>query len=84
MLARHATTEDLPDVAEALARDQAQALMELLLDRRDALLAAALDEVLAQHRDEAIDIAVVYGSRHMPALTRYLVTKHGFRPCEAE
>ena len=84
MLARHAATEDLPDPAEIMFRDKAQALTELLLDRRDALLAAALDEVLAQHGDEAIDIAVVYGAEHMPALTRYLGARYGFRPREAE
>jgi pheromone shutdown protein TraB len=67
-----------------MLRDKAQALAELLLDQRDALLAAALDEVLVQHRDEAVDIAVIYGAGHMPALTRYLMAKYGFRPREAE
>jgi len=84
MLARYAAAEDLPDAAEVMLRDQAGALTELLLDRRDALLAAALDEVLVQHRDETIDIAVVYGAGHMPGLTRYLVAKYEFRPREAE
>lgn len=84
MLARYAAVEDLPDATEVMLRDKAQELAELLLDRRDALLAAALDQVLAQHGDEAIAIAVVYGAGHMPALTRYLVAKYGFRPREAE
>ena len=84
MLARYAATEDLPDEASVMMRDTAPALTELLLDQRDALLSAALDEVLVQHRDEAIDIAVVYGARHMPALTRYLAAKYGFRPRTAE
>jgi hypothetical protein len=85
MLARYAATEDLPDVAEIMVRDKAQALTELLLDRRDALLATALDDVLVQYADEPVDIAVVvYGAGHMPALTRYLVAKHGFRPREVE
>jgi hypothetical protein len=84
MLARHAATEDLPDAAEVMLRDKAQALTELLLDQRDALLAAALDEVLLQHRDEVIDIAVVYGAGHMPGLTRYLAARYGFRPRMAE
>lgn len=84
MLARYAAAEDLPDAAEIMLRDKAQALTELILDRRDALLAAALDEVLARPGDEATDIAVVYGAGHMPALTRYLVAKYGFRPREAE
>lgn len=84
MLARYAAVEDLPDATEVMLRDKAQALAELLLDRRDALLAATLDQVLAQHGDEAVAIAVVYGAGHMPALTRYLVAKYGFRPREAE
>jgi hypothetical protein len=84
MMARYAAAEDMPDAVEIMLRDKAQALTELLLDRRDALLAAALDEVLVQHGDEAIDIAVVYGAGHMAALTRYLVAKYGFRPREAE
>jgi hypothetical protein len=84
MLARYAATEDLPDAAEIMVRDKAQALTELLLDRRDALLATALDDVLVQYADEPVDIAVVYGAGHMPALTRYLVAKYGFRPREAE
>jgi hypothetical protein len=84
MLARHAAIEDLPDATDVILRDKAQALTELLLDQRDALLAAALDEVLVQHRNESIDIAVVYGAGHMPGLTRYLAGKYGYRPRTAE
>ena len=84
MLARHAAAEDLPDAAEVMLRDKARALTDLLLDQRDALLAVALDEVLLRHRDEAMDIAVVYGAGHMPGLTRYLAARYGFRPRMAE
>jgi pheromone shutdown protein TraB len=84
MLARYAATEDLPDAAAVMLRHAAPALTELLLDRRDAMLAAALDEVLARPGETAVDIAVVYGAAHMPALTRYLLRKHAFRPQQAE
>lgn len=84
MMARYAATEDLPDAVDLMLRDNAKELTELLLDRRDALLAAALDEVLAARLDEAIDIAVVYGAEHMRALTRYLAARYGFRPRSAE
>jgi hypothetical protein len=84
MLARYAAVEDLPGAAEVIMRERTEALTDLLLDRRDALLAAALDEILEQRRDEALDIAVVYGAAHMPALTRYLLARYGFRPREAE
>ena len=84
MLARHAAVEDLPDADDIMMRDQARELTELLLDRRDALLAAALDEVLVARPEDACDIAVVYGAAHMPSLTRYLAAKYGFRPRSAE
>lgn len=84
MLARHAAAADLPDAGDALLRDHSPALLDLLLDQRDALLATALDQVLAQHPEEAIDIAVVYGAAHLPAVTRYLLARHGFRPRAAE
>lgn len=58
--------------------------IDLLLNQRDALLAAALDEVLATREHQAIDIAVVYGAAHMRALTGYLAARHGFRPRTAE
>ncbi len=70
--------------AEQTMDDQARELTELLLDRRDALLAAALDEVLGARSNEAIDVAVVYGAAHMRALTRYLGARYGFRPRSAE
>jgi hypothetical protein len=83
MLARYAATEDLPDAADVMLRHAAPALTELL-DRRDAMLAAALDEVLARPGETAVDIAVVYGAAHLPALTRYLRQRHAFRPQHAE
>jgi hypothetical protein len=84
MMARYAAADDLPDADELMLRDHAQALTELFLDQRDALVSAALDQVLAQRQEEAVDIAVVYGAAHMPAVTRYLLTSYGFRPREAE
>ncbi len=84
VMARFAAAEDLPDAVDLMMRDATRELTELLLDRRDALLAAALDEVLAARQDEAIEIAVVYGAAHMRALTRYLAARHGFRPRSAE
>jgi hypothetical protein len=84
MIARYAATDDLPEPNEVLIWDKAPELNELLVGQRDALLAAALDRVLDQHQDEAIEIAVVYGAGHMPGLIRYLTAKHQYRPREAE
>ncbi len=84
MLARYAAVEDLPDTGQVMVRDSAPALAELLLDQRDALLAAALGQVLARRPEQAVDVAVVYGAGHMPAVTRYLLDRYGFRPRAAE
>src|ERR1700733_1021258 len=83
-LARFAAAEDLPDPALVMLRDRAPGLMRLPLDDRDAQLAAALDQVLARTSDEPADIAVVYGAAHMPALTRHLQSRYGFRPRAAD
>ena len=83
-LARFAAAEDLPDPALVMLRDRAPGLMRLLLDDRDAQLAAALDQVLARTSDGPADIAVVYGAAHMPALTRHLQSRYGFRPRAAD
>jgi pheromone shutdown protein TraB len=83
-LARFAAAEDLPDPALVMLRDRAPGLMRLLLNDRDAQLAAALDQVLARTSDEPADIAVVYGAAHMPALTRHLQSRYGFRPRAAD
>lgn len=84
ILARYAATEDLPGDADIILRDKAQALTELILDRRDALLGAALDEILARPGGETARIAVVYGAGHMAALTRYLYARYGYRARHAE
>jgi hypothetical protein len=83
MLSKYAAVEDLPDAATTMRADRAQALTELLLDRRDTLLAASLD-VLDRHRGEDVDIAVVYGAAHLPALVRYLLARYGYRARTAE
>lgn len=86
-LARYAAAEDLPGDVDIVLRDKTQALTELLLDRRDALLAAALDEILARadtREGASRDVAVVYGAAHMAAVTRYLLARYGYRARRAE
>jgi hypothetical protein len=31
-----------------------------------------------------MDVAVVYGAKHMPAVARYLLAAYGYRPRDAE
>ncbi|MEV6517645.1 hypothetical protein AB0M37_17890 [Micromonospora chalcea] len=51
---------------------------------RDERLLAALSEVIRTRSAERIDVAVVYGARHVPAIVRGLFELHGYRPRGAE
>ncbi|MFI6265843.1 hypothetical protein [Micromonospora sp. NPDC051006] len=47
-------------------------------------LLAALSELIRTRSSEPIDVAVVYGAGHVPAIVRGLVDRHGYRPRTAE
>ncbi|MFD7003995.1 hypothetical protein ACFWA5_49185 [Streptomyces mirabilis] len=51
---------------------------------RDLLLAEALRALQERHEMDDLEIAVVYGARHMPAVVRHLATVYGHRPMGAE
>jgi hypothetical protein len=84
MLSRYASAEDLPSLPESLTRERASELMELLIDRRDRLVAGALDRLCAEESDQPCDVAVVYGAAHMTGIIRHLHARHGYRPSNAE
>lgn len=83
-LSRYLATDDLPTHLEEQARQAASNLTELILDHRDALLMDCLASVHQARKTEDIDVAVVYGAGHMPALTRQLLRRYGYRPHTAE
>jgi hypothetical protein len=83
-LSRHLGTEDLPDLVDARTRQVLPQLTELILDRRDALLADCLATIHDVHRGETYEVAVVYGARHMPAISGELNRRYGYRPRTAE
>ena len=83
-LSRYLDTDDLPTYMEDQARQVAPQLTELILTHRDALLVDSLTTIHQQRQAEAIDVAVVYGAGHMPALTRELYRRHAYRPSSAE
>jgi hypothetical protein len=84
LLSRYLVAEDLPDLADGLAREHAPDLTELVVDKRDALLLAALDAIHAERSAEPIAVAVLYGARHMPAVAHQLLARYGYRPRAAE
>ncbi|WP_328476332.1 hypothetical protein OHA21_21620 [Actinoplanes sp. NBC_00393] len=52
----------------------------IMLDERDELLTAAITTLHTERADEPIEIAIVYGAAHMPAVVRTLTGGLGYRP----
>lgn len=82
--ARHWNVEDLPGRAEDRMREKAPEATGVILDYRDARLVRALAAIHDDRHDEPIAVAVVYGAGHMPAVTRQLFARFGYRPRTAE
>lgn len=57
---------------------------EVIVDHRDALLLDALSEIHEARCTESIDVAVVYGAGHMPAVVHGLRKRHGYRARRAD
>ncbi|WP_433043664.1 hypothetical protein [Dactylosporangium sp. CS-033363] len=55
-------------------------LNRTLLIERDKSLAAALTKLHTERASEDIEVAVVYGAAHMPAVVRTLAGRLGYRP----
>ncbi|MDX6315248.1 MAG: hypothetical protein QOF44_4712 [Streptomyces sp.] len=56
----------------------------MVLDDRDDLLVAALSRLHDTRAAERVDVAVVYGAAHMPAVVRHLNAAYGYRPTGGE
>lgn len=77
-----------PDVAvndDDLPASDIEARVEKVFgDERDARLLAALTELHETRSAERIDVAVVYGAKHVPDLVHQLADTLGYRPSSAE
>ncbi len=51
---------------------------------RDGLLVDCLASIHEAHHNENINVAVVYGAEHMPAITHELLRRYGYRPRTAQ
>jgi hypothetical protein len=60
------------------------ALHKLIVDDRDALLLRSLIAIHHERGAEPLDVAVVYGAGHMPAVVRALSAHLGYQPRSAE
>jgi hypothetical protein len=83
-LSRHVATEDLPSSLDGLARQAMPKLIAGVLDHRDDLLVACLDSIHEQRHAEDVNVGVVYGAGHMPAVAHAMFRRHGYRPSAAE
>jgi hypothetical protein len=76
--------DDLPTPEEEAIAEAMPELEAAFLDRRDGRLLQALYAVHEQRCDEAIEVAVVYGAGHVPAIVRGLGDTYGYKPRSAD
>jgi hypothetical protein len=77
---------DLPTPHEEAYADSdyAEHVDRVIVGERDARLLDALTEIHRTRADERIDVAVVYGAGHVPAVVRGLMDRHAYRARTAE
>ena len=69
---------DLPSDEDEMLADAAPELDDAFLGERDRRLLAALQRLHEEHGSEAIEVAVVYGAGHVPAVVHGLRTRYGY------
>ncbi|GIF75130.1 hypothetical protein [Asanoa siamensis] len=78
-------TNDLPLThQEEEDNDLPEALEAAFLGSRDERLVAALCRLHEQRGDDPIEVAVVYGAGHTPAIVHGLIQRYGYRPRAAD
>jgi hypothetical protein len=55
-------------------------LQKMMLDDRDDHLVAAVTRIHEERKGQAMDVGVVYGAAHFPAVVQALVGRLGYRP----
>lgn len=86
LLSPEIEVNDLPSVTDEAFEDDdfAEHFERTFGGDRDEKALAALSDVVRARSSERIDVAIVYGARHVPALVRGLLERHGYRPYTAE
>lgn len=86
MLSPEVEVNDLPTPHEEamLASEFGEHFERLLVGDRDELVLDVLSELVRTRSAERIDVAVVYGAGHVPAIVRGLYQRHGYRPRTAD
>ncbi|GIE31608.1 hypothetical protein Ait01nite_046530 [Actinoplanes italicus] len=79
-----AEQNDLPSQQEEAIFDSHPELENAFLGDRDAMLLEALYRLHEERGTENIEVAVVYGAGHMPAVVHGLAARYGYRPRSAD
>ncbi|MEV0898520.1 hypothetical protein [Actinoplanes sp. NPDC049802] len=74
---------DLPTPLDEAFAEQQPHLHDALVGDRDAMLLQALYRLHEERCDEQIEVAVVYGAGHVPAIVHGLI-RYGYRPRSAD
>ncbi|WBB67522.1 hypothetical protein [Micromonospora sp. WMMD812] len=86
LLSPEVEVNDLPSATDELYADSelSEHFERTFGGDRDERLLAALSELIRTRASEQIDVAIVYGAGHAPAIVRGLMDRHGYRPRTAE
>jgi hypothetical protein len=81
---RAVEVNDLPGVHDEALADYYPGFSDAMLGDRDQRLLDALSRLHDERQDEKIEVAVVYGAGHVPAVVHGLTARHGYRPASAD
>ncbi|WP_436532498.1 hypothetical protein [Actinoplanes sp. HUAS TT8] len=81
---RAVEVNDLPSAKDEAVAERYPGFDDALLGDRDRRLLDALTRLHDERQNEKIEIAVVYGAGHVPAVVHGLVARHGYRPASAD
>lgn len=81
---RAVEVNDLPSVRDEALADRYPGFGDAMLGDRDQRLLDALTRLHDERQDERIEVAVVYGAAHVPAVVHGLAERHGYRPASAD
>lgn len=76
---RSAEVSDLPSQDEEDRADMMPEIDAAFAGNRDERLFAALQQLHERRSGEAIEVAVVYGAGHMPAIVQFLTDRFGYK-----
>jgi hypothetical protein len=86
LLSSEVEVNDLPSARQEALIDSefGEQFERAIVGNRDDLLLGVLSDLVRTRSAERIDVAIVYGAGHVPAIVRGLYQRHGYRPRTGE